>query len=148
VLEKAADGPIALPPTEVFSPHDSFYTYEARYAPGRSAHVCPAELPPELLASVQRMAVQAHVALGCRDLSRVDFVVGDEANPEQITLLEVNTLPGMTATSLYPEAAAAMGVSMAALCAGLVERASARGPARRHSARPMPAAPSDSTPRN
>jgi D-alanine-D-alanine ligase len=141
-------GPIALPPTEVFSPHDSFYTYEARYAPGRSAHVCPAELPPELFASVQRMAVQAHVALGCRDLSRVDFVVGDEGSPEQITLLEVNTLPGMTATSLYPEAAAAMGVSMAALCAGLVERANARGPARRHSARPMPAGPSSSPPRN
>lgn len=141
-------GPIALPPTEVFSPHDSFYTYEARYAPGRSAHVCPAELPPELLARVQRMAVQAHVALGCRDLSRVDFVVGDEGNPDQVTLLEVNTLPGMTATSLYPEAAAAMGVSMPALCAGLVERASARGPARRHAARPMPAGPASSPPRN
>ncbi len=128
----------AFAPTEIFSPRDPFYTYEARYAPGRSHHVCPASLPPAVTARVQEVAVAAHQTLGCRDLSRVDFIVGDDGDPDAVTLLEVNTLPGMTATSLYPEAAAAGGVSMAALCGGLVARAHARGPARRLPARPMP----------
>jgi D-alanine-D-alanine ligase len=148
VLEKVAGEATPLPPTEIFSPSDAFYTYEARYAPGRSAHVCPAQLTPETLARIQRVAVQAHAALGCRDLSRVDFIVGDEGDAEAITLLEVNTLPGMTATSLYPEAAAATGIAMPALCGGLVERAVARGPTRRQSARPMPGAISSSPHRN
>jgi D-alanine-D-alanine ligase len=141
VIEMAAAA--ALPPTEIFSPQDAFYTYEARYAPGRSRHVCPAELPPAILARVQDVAVAAHSALGCRDMSRVDFVVGDEDDAgddaSAVTLLEVNTLPGMTATSLYPEAAAAAGIDMPSLCDGLVARAHARGPTRRMSARPMPA---------
>jgi D-alanine-D-alanine ligase len=136
VLE--ADEAVALPPTEIFSPRDPFYTYEARYAPGRSHHVCPAALPPAVIARVQEVAVAAHRALGCRDLSRVDFIVGDEGAPDAVTLLEVNTLPGMTATSLYPEAAAAAGITMAALCGGFAARAHARGPARRLPARPMP----------
>jgi D-alanine-D-alanine ligase len=135
---REASAPVALPPTEIFSPHDPFYTYEARYAPGRSEHVCPAALPPAVAARVQQVAVAAHVALGCRDLSRVDFIVGDDGDPEAVTLLEVNTLPGMTATSLYPEAAAVAGLSMAALCGGFVVRAHTRGPTRRLAARPMP----------
>ena len=105
---------------------------------GPERHVCPAALPPAVTARVQEVAVAAHRALGCRDLSRVDFIVGDDGAPDAVTLLEVNTLPGMTATSLYPEAAAASGVSMAALCGGFVARAHARGPARRLPARPMP----------
>jgi D-alanine-D-alanine ligase len=124
----------ALPATEILSPNDSFYTYEARYAPGRSVHVCPAKLPPGVLARVLEVAV----ALGCRDLSRVDFVVGDEAAPDAVTLLEVNTLPGMTATSLYPEAAGVHGVPMPRLCDALVTRAHARGPTRRIASRPLP----------
>jgi D-alanine-D-alanine ligase len=128
----------ALPPTEVVSPHDAFYTYEARYAPGRSVHACPADLPPEVTARVQEVAVLAHAALGCRDLSRVDFVVGDEGAPHRVTLLEVNTLPGMTAMSLYPEAAAARGIPMPQLCASLALYAHARGPTRRFEARPLP----------
>jgi D-alanine-D-alanine ligase len=133
-----ADGPVALPPTEIFSPHDPFYTYEARYAPGRSHHVCPAQLPPEAAARVQEVAVAAHRVLGCRDLSRVDFIVGDGDEDGAVTLLEVNTLPGMTATSLYPEAAAAAGLPMPNLCGGFVARAHMRGPTRRLAARPMP----------
>ena len=128
----------ALPPTEVVSPRDAFYTYEARYAPGRSVHACPADLPPAVTARVQEVAVLAHAALGCRDLSRVDFVVGDEGAPDRITLLEVNTLPGMTAMSLYPEAAAARGIPMPPLCASLALHAHARGPTRRFEARPLP----------
>ncbi|HZU85291.1 MAG TPA: D-alanine--D-alanine ligase [Polyangiaceae bacterium] len=148
------DSPVALPPTEVLSPNDPFYTYEARYAPGRSVHVCPARLPDDVLHAVQRVAVAAHTVLGCRDLCRVDFVVGDvdaigsegapgaasaaESALTRLTLLEVNTLPGMTATSLYPEAASAHGLTMPSLCDSLVLHAHARGATRRPAARPLP----------
>jgi D-alanine-D-alanine ligase len=146
--------PSPLPLIEILSPRDPFYTYEARYTPGRSVHVCPAKIDPRVAARVQEIAVEAHVALGCRDLSRVDFIVGDDGDPDVITLLEVNTLPGMTATSLFPEAAATpagnragegegtdepRGIEMAVLCEGLAMRAYARGPTRRLAARPMPA---------
>lgn len=132
------DRPQALPPTEILSPRDPFYTYEARYAPGRSVHECPAKLPPAVTQRVQRVAEQAHAALGCRDLSRVDFVVGDDGTPDAVTLLEVNTLPGMTATSLFPEAAAAHGLPMPRLCDALATHAHTRGPTRRMEPLPLP----------
>jgi len=130
--------PRALAATEIASPKDAFYTYEARYAEGRSIHTCPAELRPETTARVHEVAVAAHIALGCRDLSRVDFVVGDEGDPEKVTLLEVNTMPGFTATSLYPEAANAVGIDFPALCDGLVRRAFSRGATHRNEALPFP----------
>jgi D-alanine-D-alanine ligase len=136
VLERPR--PEALPPTEIVAPGDAFYNYRARYTPGRSVHTCPAALPGAILAHIQQVAVAAHVALGCRDLSRVDFVVGDGDAPDVLTLLEVNTLPGMTATSLYPEAAAIHGLPMPRLCDALVVRAHARGSTRRLEARPLP----------
>jgi D-alanine-D-alanine ligase len=126
------DGPRALAATEIESPKDAFYTYQARYAPGRSVHTCPAKLPPATTERVHEVALEAHRALGCRDLSRVDFVVGDDEDPEKVTLLEVNTLPGFTATSLYPEAAAAAGIPFPALCDRLVRHAFARGPTHRN----------------
>jgi D-alanine-D-alanine ligase len=136
------DCAVALPPIEIVSPHDPFYTYEARYAPGRSVHICPAKLAPKVTREVQSIAAAAHLALGCRDLSRVDFIVGD-ADPatgaaDVVTLLEVNTAPGMTATSLYPDAAVAHGLPMPSLCDVLVCRAHARGPTRRLEALPLP----------
>jgi D-alanine-D-alanine ligase len=127
--------PAALPPTEILAPDDAFYTFAARYAPGRSVHVCPAKLAPGALERVQSVALGAHEALGCRDLSRVDFVVGDDG---ELTLLEVNTLPGMTATSLFPEAAAVHGYPMPQWCDALALRAHARGPAKRASPVPLP----------
>jgi len=131
-------GPVALPPTEIQSPHDPFYTFAARYAPGRSVHICPANLPASLVQRVQEVAVAAHVTLGCRDLSRVDFVVGSEGDERPVTLLEVNTLPGMTSTSLFPEAAAVHGLAMQRLCDALVTRAHARGPASRAQPQALP----------
>jgi D-alanine-D-alanine ligase len=135
--------PEALSPTEILTPNDAFYTFQARYAKGRSVHVCPADLPAHVIARVQDVATRAHVALGCRHLSRVDFVVGDEGEPDAVTILEVNTLPGMTATSLFPEAAAVRGLSMARLCAALVEcafagRAADTGSAAAAHPRPLP----------
>jgi len=129
VLHVGGD-PRALPPTEIRSPNDAFYTFTARYAAGRSIHICPAELGAELTARVQDLAVRAHVALGCRDLSRVDFVVGDRV--EDVTVLELNTMPGFTATSLYPEAAAVAGLAFPALCDAFVKQAAHRGGARRN----------------
>lgn len=131
----------ALPPTEIRSPNDAFYTYQARYAPGRSEHLCPAPLGDELEQRVQYIAVTAHRALGCRDLSRVDFVVpapGGLENGGEPTLLEVNTLPGFTDTSLYPEAAGIAGISMPNLCDRLAMAAFDRGPTRRNAPLPLP----------
>ena len=105
-------------------------------APGRSQHFCPAPLAETVTRRVQELAVAAHRALGCRDLSRVDFVVGE--GPDDVVVLEVNTLPGFTDTSLYPEAAAVAGIPMAELCRKLAESARSRGPARRNAAIPLP----------
>lgn len=138
VLESRS--PAWLPPTEI-RPRDAFYSYEAKYAPGGSAHLTPAPIGEALTRRVQELAVAAHRALGCRDLSRVDFIVPEEGSSStEVTLLEVNTLPGFTETSLYPEAAAAAGIPMAELCHGLVEAAWARGPTRRNQAVGLPVA--------
>ncbi len=133
-----ATAPVALPPTEVVAPNDAFYTYEARYAPGRSQHSCPALLSPTAYARVQDVAIRAHVALGARDLCRADFVVGDVGDPDAVTLLEVNTLPGFTATSLFPEAAGVLGVALPTLCDLLVKSALRRGPTLRNVAKLLP----------
>jgi D-alanine-D-alanine ligase len=91
-----------------------------------------------VIAAVQEVALAAHKALGCRDLSRVDFVVGDGDDAGKVTLLEVNTIPGMTPTSLYPEAAAVAGIPMDELCDGLARAANQRGPGTRNAAIPLP----------
>jgi D-alanine-D-alanine ligase len=116
--------PWAFPVIDIRTPGDSWYDFEHRYEVGLSEHVIPAPLPPDVYAEVQDMAVRAHVTLGCRDLSRVDFVVEPGG---RIVLLEVNTLPGMTPTSLYPDGAQAAGISFEELVAQLVRRALARG---------------------
>ncbi len=141
VLDLPALGGLrAMPPTEIYAKLADYYDFRSRYAPGGSHHVCPAELPEALGTEVQRMAVRAHQALGCRDLARADFVVPD-GGPEDIVLLEVNTMPGMTATSLYPEAVAAAGISFQKLCAALVEAALARPRLREVPVLAMPEAP-------
>lgn len=132
------DAAIALPPTEIRSPNDAFYTYQARYAPGRSEHLCPAPVAPEILARIQEVAVAAHRALGCRDLCRADFVVDEEATERPVTLLEINTMPGFTSTSLYPEAAGIAGIPMTELCDRFVQGAIRRGAPRRNAALPLP----------
>jgi D-alanine-D-alanine ligase len=117
--------PWAFPVIDIRTPGDSWYDFEHRYTVGLSEHVIPAPLPPDVYASVQELAVGAHVTLGCRDLSRVDFVVEPSG---RIALLEVNTLPGMTPTSLYPDGAQAAGISFEQLVEQLVRRALSRGP--------------------
>jgi D-alanine-D-alanine ligase len=134
IVDLAPEGLRALPVTEIFSKAADWYDFASRYAAGGSVHQCPASLPAEVAARVQQYACAAHAALGCRDLSRVDFVVGDT-----ITLLEVNTIPGMTATSLYPEAAAAAGIPFDQLCDRLVRQAAQRAQGKRElAAVPIP----------
>ena len=138
VLEDDEGRPRALPPTLILPRASDWYDFRSRYADGGSEHRCPAPFSSILTQSVQRVAVEAHAALGARDLSRVDFVVGDGDDEQALTLLELNTLPGMTATSNFPEAAAVSGVPFVELCDRLVRRAHARPARRPPSVEPMP----------
>lgn len=140
VLDSPSFGGLrALPVTEIFSKAAAWYDFKSRYATGGSEHACPAALPAGVAPRVQEIACMAHRALGCRDLSRVDFVVGDGDDGSAVTLLEVNVIPGMTATSLYPEAAAAGGIPFPTLCDGLVRGAvERRGSGSDVEAVPMP----------
>jgi D-alanine-D-alanine ligase len=102
----------------------AFYDYEAKYAPGGSRHVLPAQVPAAVSERCLDLALRAHRALGCRGVSRSDFRYDDKARGEQIFFLEINTQPGMTGTSLVPEQAAHLGISFPDLCAWLIEDAS------------------------
>ncbi len=103
-------------------PKTAFYDYEAKYAAGGSEHLLPAPISPELTARIQGLALLAHQGLGCRGVSRSDFIY-DEKTGEPV-FLEVNTQPGMTPTSLVPEIAAHGGMSFPDLVAWMVEDAS------------------------
>ena len=116
------NGTDAFQVIEIVTPENTWYDFDHRYTEGWSDHLMPAELPDEQTRQLQSVAISAHQALGCRDLSRADFVVTSDA----IYLLEVNTLPGMTPTSLYPDGARAYGLDFPALVSHLVERALAR----------------------
>lgn len=113
----------ALAVTEIAT-HLAFYDYEAKYAEGGSRHAIPAPVHPEAAAQAMQVAVAAHRALGCRGVSRADFRYDDTGGePGRLVLLEVNTQPGMTRTSLVPEQAAHVGIPFPALCAWMVEQA-------------------------
>ena len=101
-----------------------FYDYEAKYAPGGSQHVLPAQVPDSVAKDCMEMSVIAHKALGCRGVSRTDFRYDDTTTKPRLILLETNTQPGMTPTSLVPEQAAYVGMSYAKLCRWMVEDAS------------------------
>jgi len=116
------DGPQALPAVEV-RPLSGVYDYAARYTAGHTEYFAPARLDDEVAVAVAAAAVDVHRALGLRDLSRIDLVVGDDGTPH---LLEANTAPGMTETSLVPMAVQAAGLSVGALLRDLLERAAAR----------------------
>ena len=119
-------GDRALTVTDIAAAHD-FYDYESKYAQGGSHHVLPAKIHPAIHAQALDVALAAHNALGCRGASRADFRYDDTAGePGRLVLLEVNTQPGLTATSLLPEQAAFCGIAFPALCAWMVEQAQCR----------------------
>lgn len=101
-----------------------WYDYDAKYSPGGSRHVLPADLPPEITAACLDHALRAHRALGCRGLSRTDFRWDEARGLAGLVLLETNTQPGMTPTSLSPEQAAHLGIGFPDLCRWIVEDAS------------------------
>ena len=114
-------GPRALTVTDI-TPTKGFYDYEAKYTPGGSVHVLPAALPAHVFEAALREAERAHAAMGCRGVSRSDFRY-DDVN-DDLVLLEVNTQPGMTPTSLSPEQAAYVGMAYRDLVRWMVEDAS------------------------
>ena len=109
--------PYALPVIEIV-PKSEFYDFESKYAPGGSQHICPARLSEEVTLLVQEYAVRAHKALGCSGMSRSDFILDACGG---LWILETNTIPGMTGTSLLPDAARAAGIGFSDLCTLLIE---------------------------
>jgi D-alanine-D-alanine ligase len=123
-LTCAVMGDVALGVIDIL-PAVGFYDYRAKYAPGGSVHVLPAEIPRDVYRKVQQYALAAHQALGCKGVSRSDFRYDDTPGGDgELILLEVNTQPGMTGTSLVPELAAHAGHSFEDLVTWMVNDAS------------------------
>ncbi len=123
-------GDTALP-VMMIVPKDGFYDFKNKYpwlSPGgAAAHYCPAPLSPEVTAQVQELALRAHRALDLETYSRVDVLLNHQ---DEAFVLEINTIPGMTDSSLLPEAARAVGIEMPRLCERIAELSLARRPHR------------------
>ncbi len=115
-------GDRALGVTDIIT--EGWYDYDAKYRPGGSRHEVPADIPEEIAALCNDYALKAHTALGCRGVSRTDFRWDETRGAAGLILLETNTQPGMTPTSLVPEQAAYHGIDFPALCRWIVEDAS------------------------
>src|SRR5687768_1492583 len=125
-------GDLALPIIEII-PKGGFYDFTNKYpflnpsAGGGAEHVCPAEIPEEQTRSIQELALRAHRSLGLQVYSRVDIMLPEEGEP---SVLEINTIPGMTEASLLPEAAGVAGIGYPELCARIIELSQGRSGAR------------------
>ncbi|SDI55591.1 D-alanine-D-alanine ligase [Lutimaribacter saemankumensis] len=115
-------GDRALTVTDIIT--EGWYDYHAKYAEGGSRHEVPADIPSEIFDACMDYALRAHRALGCRGVSRTDFRWDEARGLDGLILLETNTQPGMTATSLSPEQAQVAGMSFGQFCAWMVEDAS------------------------
>ncbi len=111
------DDPITMPVIEIV-PHSEFYDFEAKYNDGGSDHICPARISEELTEKSQKMSIEAHKVLGCKGVSRSDIIIDNDGVPY---MLETNSIPGMTTTSLIPDSARAMGIEFPQLCRIIVE---------------------------
>ena len=105
---------------------EDFYDFEARYDIGRTEFVCPADLPDEVAARAQEIALDAYRLFGCYGFARVDLMMETGAGGGELFVLEVNAIPGLTETSLLPQAAEAAGVDFDEVVARLIELALAR----------------------
>ncbi len=115
-----------LPVVEAVPTGDGFYDFEARYEIGRTEFVCPATLPDGLTEQAQELALRTYELLGCSAFGRVDLMLGADG---ELTVLEANPIPGLTETSLLPQAAEAAGISFDELVGRIVELALERAPA-------------------
>lgn len=124
-LTCAVMGDVALGVCEIIPTGHSFYDYDSKYVPGGSKHEIPAKISPNIYQKIQTLALKAHLAIGCRGVSRSDFRYDDRHSENgEVVWLEVNTQPGMTPTSLVPEIAAQAGHSFGDLLSWMVEDAS------------------------
>jgi D-alanine-D-alanine ligase len=126
VLDAPAPGgdPLALPVLEAIPREEDFYNYESRYEIGMTTFVCPAELPAETTSRAQALAVEVYELLGCHGLARVDLML--DADSGELYVLETNVVPGLTETSLLPQAADAAGIGFDALVARILQSAFTR----------------------
>lgn len=124
-LTCAVMGDVALGVTEIFPQGQEFYDFESKYVAGGSNHECPAKISPIVYQKITSMALRAHKAFGCRGVTRSDFRYDDRFSEDgELVWLEINTQPGMTATSLVPELAAHAGHDFGELLKWMVEDAS------------------------
>lgn len=107
------DGEVVALPVIHIAPHSGMYDYHSKYTKGATEYICPADLDEETTKKVQEISKQAYEVLGCSGVARADVMLDEEGNGY---VLEINTVPGMTATSLVPKAAAAAGISFPELC--------------------------------
>jgi D-alanine-D-alanine ligase len=120
-------GDRALAVTEIIADAGVFYDYESKYADGGSRHIIPARIDQTMYERALYVALAAHRALGCRGATRADFRYDDTSGePGRLVLLEINTQPGLTPTSLLPEQAAHHGMNFSQLCGWMVENATCR----------------------
>ena len=117
-LAESFGGRLVAPPTEIRPKRSSFFDFDAKYRPGATDEITPAQLPEEVLTRIQAVAEKAHDLLGCTGMSRSDMIIAEGGQP---VFLEINTIPGMTPTSLLPQGAAALGVHTSTLLTGLIE---------------------------
>ena len=116
--------PHALPIVEAVPREEGFYDYESRYGIGMTTFVCPAELPEEITHRAHELAIEVFELLGCHGFARVDLMVDHET--AELWVLETNVVPGMTETSLLPQAADAAGIGFEDLVARMLESAFTR----------------------
>lgn len=129
ILENGTMVSRAMPPTQISPTEAEFFDYAAKYVPGKSRDITPAPLPPDVIEAIQECALGAHRALGCEGMSRTDMIVRQEPGSKP-TILETQTIPGMTPTSLLPQQCAAVGIDFPAFIDHLLAHAMHR--ARQH----------------
>ena len=112
----------ALIPTEIVPPSESFFDYKAKYTPGGSEEITPARLSEDLLKEIQSISTKTHRLIGCKGFSRTDMIISDG----NIYVLEINTIPGLTKTSLLPQGAEAAGISFSDLLNRIIKEAMSR----------------------
>lgn len=115
------DGEVVALPVIHIAPHSGMYDYHSKYTKGATEYICPADLDEETTKKVQEISKQAYEVLGCSGVARADVMLDEVGNGY---VLEINTVPGMTATSLVPKAAAAAGISFPELCNIILQSAS------------------------
>jgi D-alanine-D-alanine ligase len=115
----SSDNPLALPVIEIVPKISDWFDYKAKYEKGGSEEICPANIPEEIKEKVQKLAKKVYIAIGCKDLARADFIWDEKT--DNLYFIDLNTIPGMTATSLAPQAAKAAGMKFSEFLDKLIE---------------------------